>query len=106
MKSIIVLLLLILFFLSGMLFGVERDRAEIAPPKVETANVDKGTAASQGETIIQTSEVDKHVIAESSEYKQTSTHFTQKTASFFESIVKGFYEVVVQMIYQIVQLFY
>ncbi|ASK63140.1 hypothetical protein CFK37_13765 [Virgibacillus phasianinus] len=101
MKSIVVLLLLVLFFVSGMLFGVEhdRDQAKLPTPQVETIDGNEGSEQ-QEEIIKVTSE------PENGEYKQAPVYFTQKMASFFEGIVKGFYEIIVQLLYQIVQLFY
>ncbi|WP_404453071.1 hypothetical protein LG329_02830 [Virgibacillus necropolis] len=104
MKSIVVLLLLVLFFVSGMLFGVEHDRTEFTLPNVET--IDEEEPNVQPEADIQGSPVNEKVTVDSSEYKEAPVHFTQKMASFIEGIVKGFYGIIVQLLYQVVQLFY
>lgn len=105
MKSIVILLLLLVFFMSGMMFGVERDHTEYTSPEVSSVGVNE--ADSQNANVMQTSAEIEGGRFETSEYKQTtSSHFTQKMASFIGGIVKGFYEIIVQVLYQIAQLFY
>jgi uncharacterized protein YxeA len=104
MKSIIVLLLLVLFFVSGMLFGVERERAESSLPKVESIDVQNSQVKT--DRTDRQPPVSNNVVTNNGEYKQAPVHFTQKMASFIEGIVKGFYGIIVQVLYQITQLFY
>lgn len=91
--------------MSGMMFGADRDRPEYTAPEIRSVDVIETDR--ENVEVVKTSTGNESVVTEKAEYKQdTSTHFTQKMASFIEGIVKGFYEIIVQLLYQIVQLFY
>ncbi|RYG74746.1 hypothetical protein EU245_00775 [Lentibacillus lipolyticus] len=110
MRSLVVLLLLALFFLTGMVVGMDRDGQQ-------AATIDKG--AEKTDTITEPSETDKKMkvtkvndknndqIHNEAELKpKASDHFIQKAASFLEAGITGVYELVVRMAYQLAQVFF
>ncbi|MUK87073.1 hypothetical protein GMD78_01475 [Ornithinibacillus sp. L9] len=110
MRSIVVLLLLVVFFLAGTLFGINRgDLALIGSDKdeqVQSIEVEVGDEPEEQkpeelvENVVE--EVDTTYVMNMEE----PVNFTQKTASFLEAGVKVFYDAVVHILYQISQLFY
>ncbi|UJL44890.1 hypothetical protein KFZ58_10665 [Virgibacillus sp. NKC19-16] len=96
-RSFIVILLLAVFFLTGMLYGMDND---------DTAINDESEGSDQA-VVIEEEEIET---IESSSIdvmdRQEPVHFVQKAASFLETFVKGFYELVVQGLYQVSQLFF
>lgn len=96
------LLLFVIVFLSGMLFGIDREHAQFnIPTNFESINPEKIEEEPHA-----TSHPDDIIIVEESADMDTPVHATQKTASFLEAGVKGFYEVVVDILYQISTLFF
>lgn len=100
MRSLVVLLLLALFFLVGIVVGL--DRGENATDPIQSTE----------NTITQEKVDEKQVmVVEKTTSENTMTaeapvHSTQKMATFLEASVQGFYDIVVEVIYQIVQVFF
>lgn len=100
-RSFIVLLLLAVFFLSGMLYGVDRGNSETPSVEkennvVETVEDEPGLYDHDSNTAELTAELSK----------TEQQNFTQQTASFLEAGVKGLYDVIVHILYQFAQLFF
>lgn len=93
------LLMFIVVFLSGMLFGMDREHAQV--DRFETSHSEN----KEEQTKIASNQ-DDIIIVDQSADMETPVHFTQKTASFLETGVKGFYEVVVEILYQISTFFF
>ncbi|MFD1850225.1 hypothetical protein [Oceanobacillus bengalensis] len=104
-RSIIVLLLFVVFFLSGTLYGMSQDnRTETAADHKSEETIfvpEKTTDIEREEETIVSKSIDEDVMD-----TDHNEHLTQKTASFLETSVQGFYEVVVQILYQISNLFF
>ena len=88
----------VIFFLIGMLFGLDKQSNHLSKPEENTINP------------IEYSEsldinIEKEQIHTLNQQNQ-SPHFTQKLATGLEKIVTGFYEGVVQVIYQISSLLF
>ncbi|GAB3795288.1 hypothetical protein [Virgibacillus kimchii] len=100
-RSFIVLLLFAVFFLSGMLYGVERGIQETPPAVTEESSSesvqDKIAFYEQRDSSVETED-----ILATTEGKS----LTQQTASFLEAGVKGVYDVIVHLLYQFAQLFF
>lgn len=99
MRSLIVLLLLALFFLTGLVVGMDRGQMDASQNTEKTQLKDK-----MGET-------EQVMVVEQSPNKgvqstESSMNLTQKVAMFLENVVGGMYEMIVGMIYQIVQVFF
>ncbi|HLR66506.1 hypothetical protein [Virgibacillus alimentarius] len=107
-RSFIVFLMLIVVFLAGMLFGIDRGQIASKPVETDTERIvnheeekmDEGEIIEK-ERILQIEEADETTTAD----VEPDNHLTQKTASVLEAGVKGFYEIIVQILYQISQLF-
>ncbi|WP_042223407.1 hypothetical protein [Oceanobacillus manasiensis] len=105
LRSIIVVLLLAVFFLTGMLYGLHKDEAStLLEPKAE--QLDEPEAE-----VTATSDEDEEEIEETKKPASTiqmaePSNLTQKTASVLEAGVKGFYEAIVQIMYHISQIFF
>lgn len=102
-----VILLIAVFFLIGMLFGINKDNTEqqIASSMFqEDLPEEKRFSENSDEIqdISEMSEVNDEDIMETS----VPLTITQKTASVIEMGVKGFYEIVVGILYQVAQLFF
>lgn len=99
-RSFIVILLLAVFFLTGMLYGMDNNDIAINDESGQSGSPDQAVVIEEEvETIESTSSIDVMD-------RQEPVHFIQKAASFLEAGVKGFYEVVVQILYQVSQLFF
>ncbi|GGJ83497.1 hypothetical protein GCM10007063_02500 [Lentibacillus kapialis] len=102
MRSLVILLSLVVFFLTGLTIGMDRTHEEN-----DSSGDIHESAVQKEEKII----VEKNVAKGDSEGQmlkspKNSEHFTYKIASFLESSVKGFYELVVSAAYQLVQVFF
>ncbi|MBY7143333.1 hypothetical protein KFZ56_09730 [Virgibacillus sp. NKC19-3] len=93
-RSFIVILLLAVFFLTGMLYGMDNKNTAVNDESDQTVVIE--------EEEVETVEPSSTDVMD----RQEPVHFIQKAASFLEVGVKGFYEVVVQLLYQISQLFF
>lgn len=101
MRSFIVLLLLIVVFLTGMLFGMEKKESknEIYLP-AETKEI------AQSDIITEWQVYEEQPLSEKEVFiYETPKQTTHKLAILLESGVKGFYEMVVELLYQISSVF-
>lgn len=100
-RSVIILLLLAICFLTGVVYGnqgaANKEQEPIASDKIEeitlpsTENINEATS---GENRAPLTEV------------EAPAPVTEKTASILETSITGFYEIVVEILYQISQLFF
>lgn len=97
MRSIIILLLFAVFFLSGMVFGIDKNNRSdiegINEQAVEEIELEE----------IET--VDEDITYEQAAVITGKEHTVQKVASLLEKAVRAFYELVVQLMYQFTKLF-
>ncbi|WP_152656304.1 hypothetical protein [Oceanobacillus sp. CFH 90083] len=93
MRNIIILLLLVIFFLSGLVFGMQKN---------ETAAPDTSAV----EVMEQTDEQEQIIIAESDVLEEGNYSLTNRTAATMEGIVKKLFEVIVAIMYGIGELFF
>lgn len=105
-RSVIFLLLFALFFLTGMLYGMDRENYAMPNSSVNQEETVPDTAPEKEpiaiEEAVNETVTDQNLHSPESESK----HFTEKAASFLGTAVKAFYDVVVQILYQISQLFF
>jgi|SRR5690625_4805454 len=99
-RSFIVLLLLAVFFLSGMLYGIDRE-SSTEPSSVTEDQLETGLEESSF-----SSHENKNLVANSEILESSEQNFTQQIASFLEAGVKGIYDVIVHMLYQVAQIFF
>lgn len=107
LRGLVVLLLLAVFFMSGMLMGIDRGQSGQGIASVEMSDdggdfAKEKSAKENDENVV----IEERVINEAVTDAEEPVHFTQEIAAFAEMLVKGFYEAVVAVIYQAVQLFY
>ncbi len=104
-RFIVGVLLVLVIFLSGMLFGIDREQiavgeqeppitkadiAPIAPVKQEVTKVyEPVTVQKEAPNKIYTAEINQ------------DEHYTKKTAAFLETVVLGFYTIVVETLFSI-----
>lgn len=103
-RSLIVVLLLAVCFLTGVVYGNDKQAEESTPQQTEM-KVDVKEAKDevlQTKTTSDTTEV----ITEEKINTNGPSPVTEKTASILEAGVSGFYEVVVEILYQVSQLFF
>lgn len=111
-RFFIIVLLLVIFFLSGALYGMNQDsfvmdrkpehsivseNPSTIPAKVEEE--ENTELKEEGTATVET--VDKDILAVNNKAQATN-----KAASFLETSVQGFYEVVVQILYEIANIFF
>jgi hypothetical protein len=113
-RTVITLLLLAVFFLSGTLYGMNQggnetnmasDESVIDGNEIEEKLIEEKIITEKDvETVNQenvTPTVDEDLMMMENEF-----HLTQKTASFLETSVQGFYEVVVGIMYHVADIFF
>lgn len=100
-RAVITLLLLAVFFLSGMLYGIDHGQ-EAKPVQEDQVQEQDSSKADVNKQEVETIEVSNEPEPE----MDTSAHLTQKTASFLGDIIKGIYEMVVMIFYQFAQVFF
>ncbi|GAA0602064.1 hypothetical protein GCM10009001_18660 [Virgibacillus siamensis] len=91
MRSILVLLLLVVFFLTGLVLGMDRGG--------ETDMRQEDTVKQKQLKDVQVVKVNQRTTDEKVLKAEQPPNLTQKIASFLESTVKGFYNIVVDVIY-------
>jgi hypothetical protein len=101
-RSFIVLLLLAVFFLSGMLYGI--DQGNTAEPS--EVMEDHQLKSEPGEKNFYDHENNAGEVSREMFETAEQNNFTQQTASFLEAGVKGIYDVIVHILYQFAQLFF
>lgn len=100
MRSLVVLLLLALFFLAGMVLGIDRGQNTVEPIQKIEKSVNREKAEEKQVVVVDQTTNEDVITAEA------PVQLTQKTATFLEAGVQGFYELTVEIIYQIVQVFF
>lgn len=100
MRSLVVLLLLALFFLVGMVVGIDRGESSTDPIQNTEKTVNQEKVEEKQVMVVEQTASENVMTAEAPK------HFTQKMATFLEAGVQGFYELIVEVIYQIVQVFF
>ncbi|MFC4558870.1 hypothetical protein ACFO3D_11700 [Virgibacillus kekensis] len=106
MRFLVVLLLLAVFFLTGLVVGMDKFNDYQDDEPVDVA------VQQDVETVNKTDKEAEMLAVESTTSEDIRTtnspenHMTQKTASFLEGAVKGFYDLVVGIIYQFTKAFF
>ncbi|MFC2948406.1 hypothetical protein [Virgibacillus sediminis] len=101
LRTVIVILLLAVFFMGGMVYGMERSSYSEPVQKQEEFNY-----VAEGE-VIEENQPDKYVHTPGREAlsMEEPEHFTHRAASVLEVAVRGFYEAIVAIMYGISELF-
>ncbi|HLR61113.1 MAG TPA: hypothetical protein VK097_01585 [Lentibacillus sp.] len=102
MRSLVILLSLVVFFLTGLTIGMDRTHQESGGSK----DINEAVVQDQEKIIVERNVTESDSSDKMLESTKNSEHFTYKAASFLESSVKGFYELVVGAAYQLVQVFF
>ncbi|WP_337020419.1 hypothetical protein [Oceanobacillus massiliensis] len=101
MRLIVILLLMAVFFLSGIVYGTNQETKQTVEDSEASI-----TEAEPEESL----ELDEETIAKSAVQPEldgdSSVILTQKTASALEAGVKGFFEIIMQVMYQTAQIFF
>ncbi|GIO22072.1 hypothetical protein [Oceanobacillus sp. J11TS1] len=102
MRNIIILLLLVIFFLSGLVFGMQKNgiseqAATSEVPAVEVMEAEEEEKSEQEEQV---------VIAETDVLEEGNYSLTNRMAATMEGVVKQLFEVIVSIMYGIGQLFF
>ncbi|MFC3039113.1 hypothetical protein ACFOGI_02465 [Virgibacillus xinjiangensis] len=98
MRTIIVILLLAVFFMGGMVYGMDRSGypkhiyGEVASTVVEKETIEK-------------EEVPVEAPKRNTMDLEEPEHFTHKAATILDVVVRGFYEALVAILYGISELF-
>ncbi|MFD2759473.1 hypothetical protein [Lentibacillus juripiscarius] len=113
MRSLVVLLLLALFFLTGMVVGMDRDghQADTTNNKKDdfeqTESSDEQDPDKEKIKVTKVKEQNNDQVADAAAAEPAaSNHFILKAASFLEAGVTGAYELVVRVAYQLAQVFF
>ncbi|RHW33135.1 hypothetical protein [Oceanobacillus profundus] len=103
MRFILILLLLAVFFLSGIVYGMNKEAPQTAEENDAVVEVIEDTEeqASTAETV--TIPVSQPMADAG---KDTAVQYTQNAASILGAGVKGFFELLMQVLYQTAQLFF
>lgn len=101
MRNIIILLLLVIFFLSGLVFGMNKNEnaEQSVAPEISAVDVEVMEEADKREP-------DPVVIAETDILEEGNYSLTNRTAATMEGIVKQVFEVIVSIMHGIAQLFF
>lgn len=98
MRSILVLLLLAVFFLTGLVLGVDRGQ--------DNGLANENTVSKEKVENVKVAQVSRQTKNEDVMKAEPPPNLTQQAASFMESSVKGFYNLVVELIYGFVHVFF
>src|SRR5699024_2809808 len=106
-RFISIILLLSVFCLIGMVFGMNQDMTTKQAPNNFDKQIQEHISTAEDvyydeEEIKEMNQIDNMHVMDTS----ASLSVTQKTASIIDIGVKGFYEIVVGILYQIAQLFF
>lgn len=111
-RSFMMLLVLVVVFLAGMLFGVEKGQ-HLTNNHFEEQTKDSKEDQTDAETEVkkETNESEEKKDSQGNHENQYSDisnneYFTHKTASFLEKGVKGFYNIIVEVMYQFSNIFF
>ncbi|MGM8213507.1 hypothetical protein ACLIBH_12090 [Virgibacillus sp. W0430] len=97
-RVFIILLLLAVFFLSGMAFGIDKNNDDTYGP------VDFDDVVEEVE--VQEVEEPKQSNPKKAALLTEEDHLVQKIAGFLDKIVRAFYELVVHVLYRFAELFF
>lgn len=100
MRTLVVLLSLVVFFLTGLITGMDRTHQE-NDRETYTAEEVSDTETIEEETVV----IEQEATPNNTE-PAGALHLTQKAAGFLESAVTGFFELVVNMAYQLAEVFF
>ncbi|SFD55731.1 hypothetical protein SAMN05216238_102197 [Lentibacillus persicus] len=101
MRTLVVLLSLIVFFLTGLITGMDRTQQE-NDRDTYTAEEVSDTETIEEETVV----IEQEAPTNNTEEPAGALHLTQKAAGLLESAVTGFFELVVNMAYQLAEVFF
>jgi|SRR5699024_5209357 len=104
-----IVLLITVFFLIGMVFGMNKDMVTKQTPNNSDEEIqEKIISPSEDDVYYNEGEIEEMNQIENTDIMETSAALsvTQKTASIIEAGVKGFYELIVGILYQIAKLFF
>src|SRR5699024_6643951 len=106
-RFISIMLLLTVFFLIGMVFGMNQSTTTKQKPNNIDEQIQENISPAE-DVYSDEKEVKEMNQVENTDVMEPSAALsvTQKTASIIETGVKGFYEIVVGILYQIAQLFF
>ncbi|WP_080874663.1 hypothetical protein [Oceanobacillus timonensis] len=101
MRNIIILLLLVIFFLSGLVFGMQKNETaeQTAPSSNPTSEVIE-------EEPVETKDEEEMIIAETDVLEEGNYSLTNRAAAAMGGIVKQLFEVIVSIMYGIGELFF
>lgn len=113
-RNFVLLLLLVIVFLSGIIVGSDKDRAEVSNDDERVEQVEhvsdvlfSSDLENKDVLFIENNVIENEQLNSTDMiYNDGQIHTTQKVASFLEKGVKGFYEIVVEVLYQISSLFF
>jgi len=105
------ILMLTIFFLVGMVFGMSQETGDRSTSKDHSEAVQDYQLTNQEENEINSSDIESEPKQDDvgeldSQNATMSLTLTQKTASFLEKGIKGFSEVIVGILHQIALLFF
>lgn len=114
MRTLVVLLLLIVCFLGGALFGINKNELSMFTKADGEVGVIEHTAVQerQDETNSNKANEDAPSVEQQDHIQATvpgidgPENTTQKTASMLETVIKGFYDLVVEILYQFSEVFF
>ncbi|WP_188453606.1 hypothetical protein [Virgibacillus oceani] len=106
-RSFIILLLLAVFFLTGMLLGIDRGQNADGSSSGSENKIEEIVVKTPKEvTTIENNEASLEKVSDQTISAESSPQFTQKMASILETGIKWFYDMVVLIVYQIAELFF
>lgn len=114
-RTVITLLLLAVFFLSGTLYGMNQNGNEtsvasnesvIDGNEIEEKLIEEKIITEKDVETVNQEDVTHTTVDEDLMMMENEFHLTQKTASFLETSVQGFYEVVVGIMYNVADIFF
>lgn len=109
-RAFVLLLMLIIVFLTGMLFGVKKTQTiSTQTTKNSSAEIEQSSPETNQEDNRQEKQTKPKQEKQSdsnTDQKDDDQYFTHKTASFLEKGVKGFYNIVVEVMYGLSKVFF
>ncbi|ALX48134.1 hypothetical protein [Lentibacillus amyloliquefaciens] len=101
MRTLVILISLVLFFLTGFVMGMDRTHQENDEVSHVAEDVSDSETMEARQVVVEQERGPDHT-----KEIEEQGHFTQKAATFLESGVKGFFELIVNMAYQLVRVFF
>ncbi|WP_077596520.1 hypothetical protein [Oceanobacillus kimchii] len=100
MRGLIILLIMVIFFLSGFVFGIQKDE------QASTVETTKTTPAVEETTETVSSQPSMEQEANVYEIEEGQYSLTNKTASVLEATVKKVFDIIVGIMYEISKIFF